>query len=204
MSKQKQEWEQKTYHLTAPLSKEDIFQLNAGDIVYLSGTVLTARDEAHLRIIEFDEENKSLPFDLNNAVIYHCGPVMAKTKDGVGWNVVAAGPTTSDRMTKMTPKVLESHEIRALIGKGGMENLSDIFAHKCVYLSYTGGCAAMAADMIERVNGVSWEDLGMPEAVWNLTVKEFGPLIVGMDAHGNDIFRDVKERAGAIFLKMIE
>ena len=203
MSRQKQEPEQKTYRLATPLSKEDILQLNAGDIVYLSGTVLTARDEAHLRILEFDKENKSLPFDLNNAVIYHCGPVMAKTKDS-NWNVVAAGPTTSDRMTKMTPKVLESHEIRALVGKGGMENLSDIFAQKCVYLSYTGGCAAMAADMIERVNGVSWEDLGMPEAVWNLTVKEFGPLIVGMDAHGNDIFRDVKERAEAVFLKMIE
>ena len=203
MSRQKQELEQKTYHLETPLSKEDILQLNADDIVYLSGTVLTARDEAHLRILEFDDENKSLPFDLNNAVIYHCGPVMEKSKDG-DWNVVAAGPTTSDRMTKMTPKVLETHEIRALIGKGGMENLSDIFAQKCVYLSYTGGCAALAVNMIERVNGVSWEDLGMPEAVWNLTVKEFGPLIVGIDAHGNDIFRDVKERAEAVFLKMIE
>jgi len=203
MSRQKQESEQKTYHLATPLSKEDILQLNAGDIVYLSGKVLTARDEAHLRILEFGEKNKPLPFDLNNAVIYHCGPVMEKSKDG-DWNVVAAGPTTSDRMTKMTPKVLETHEIRALIGKGGMENLSDIFAQKCVYLSYTGGCAALAVNMIERVNGVSWEDLGMPEAVWNLTVKEFGPLIVGIDAHGNDIFRDVKERAEAVFLKMIE
>ena len=197
-------WEQKTYYLTTPLSKEDILQLNAGDIVYLSGTVLTARDEAHLRILEFDEENKPLPFDLNNSIIYHCGPVMAKTKESSGWNVVAAGPTTSDRMTKMTPKVLESHEIRAFIGKGGMENLSGTFVQKCVYLSYTGGCAALAVDMIEKVNGVSWEDLGMPEAVWNLTVKEFGPLIVGMDAHGNDIFRDVKERAEVVFLKMIE
>jgi hydro-lyases, Fe-S type, tartrate/fumarate subfamily, beta region len=194
---------QKTYRLTTPLSKEDILQLNAGDIVYLSGTVLTARDEAHLRILEFDEENKSLPFDLENSVIYHCGPVMEKSENGE-WNVVAAGPTTSDRMTKMTPEVLESHEIRALIGKGGMENLSDVFAQKCVYLSYTGGCAALAIDMIECVNGVSWEDLGMPEAVWNLTVKEFGPLIVGTDARGNDIFRDVKERAEAVFLKMIE
>ena len=190
----------KTYHLSTPLSKEDILQLNAGDIVFLSGTVLTARDEAHLRILEFDEENKSLPFDLDSGVIYHCGPVMEKTIDG-GWAVVAAGPTTSDRMTKMTPDVLKSHEIRALIGKGGMENLADVFAGKCVYLSYTGGCAAMAADMIEKVNGVSWEDLGMPEAVWDLTVKEFGPLIVGMDAHGNDIFRDVKKRAEAVFLK---
>jgi len=195
--------EQKTYRLTTPLSKEDILQLNAGDIVYLSGTVLTARDEAHLRILEFDEENKPLPFDLENSIIYHCGPVMEKSENGK-WNVVAAGPTTSDRMTKMTPEVLESHEIRALIGKGGMENLSDVFAQKCVYLSYTGGCAALAVDMIECVNGVSWEDLGMPEAVWNLTVKEFGPLIVGMDARGNDIFRDVKERAETVFLKMIE
>ncbi|MDY0266620.1 MAG: FumA C-terminus/TtdB family hydratase beta subunit [Methanimicrococcus sp.] len=209
-----------TYYLKTPLEKEDVLKLNAGDIVYLSGMILTARDEAHLRMIEFDEEKKPLPFDLENAVLYHCGPVMEKlsdenaddqtdkkneSKNGKGgdkWRVVAAGPTTSDRMTKMTPTVLKNHTISALIGKGGMENIADILNQKCVYLSYTGGCAAMAAEMIQTVDTVFWEDLGMPEAVWMLTVQEFGPLIVGVDAHGNDIFRDVKEKANSVFKKM--
>jgi fumarate hydratase subunit beta len=191
---------QKTHSLKTPLSKEDILKLNAGDVVYLTGTLLTARDEAHLRMIESDEKKQTLPFDLENAVIYHCGPVMEKTKDGT-WKAVAAGPTTSDRMTKMTPAVLKSHHIRALIGKGGMENIADTLSQKCVYLSYTGGCAAMAADMIQSVGAVYWEDLEMAEAVWELNVEEFGPLIVGVDAHGNDIFKEVKEKAKAVFMK---
>ncbi|MCL2141503.1 MAG: FumA C-terminus/TtdB family hydratase beta subunit [Methanimicrococcus sp.] len=190
----------KTHHLKTPLLKEDILKLNAGDVVYLTGILLTARDEAHLRIIESDEKKQPLPFDLENAVIYHCGPVMEKSENKT-WKAIAAGPTTSDRMTKMTPAVLKHHNIRALIGKGGMENISDALSQKCVYLSYTGGCAAMAADMIQNVNTVYWEDLGMPEAVWELNVTEFGPLIVGADAHGNDIFKEVKEKAKAVFMK---
>ncbi|MDV0447011.1 L(+)-tartrate dehydratase subunit beta [Methanosarcinaceae archaeon Ag5] len=200
-----------TYHLKTPLSAEDVLKINAGDTVYLTGTILTARDEAHSRMIEFDEQKHSLPFDLEGAVVYHCGPVMElkekKTDHGdcrtdAEWHVVAAGPTTSDRMTKMTPKVLVSHNIRALIGKGGMENIAGTLSGKCIYLSYTGGCAALAVDMIEKVETVFWEDLGMPEAVWVLSVKEFGPLIVGVDAHGNDLFKDVKEKAKEKFLKI--
>jgi fumarate hydratase subunit beta len=187
-----------THHLKTPLSKEDILKLNAGDVVYLTGAVLTARDAAHLRIIEWDEKKQSLPFDLKNAVIYHCGPVMEKSKSG--WQIAAAGPTTSDRMTKMTPAVLK-HDIRALIGKGGMENIADAMRQKCVYLSYTGGCAATAAEMMSA-GAVYWEDLGVAEAVWELAVKEFGPLIVGVDAHGNDLFKNVKEKANAVFMKL--
>ena len=201
---QKQEQEKKqtqqTHHLKTPLSKEDILKLNAEDIVYLTGTILTARDEAHLRIIESDKKKQAPPFDLENAVIYHCGPVMEKSENGT-WKAVAAGPTTSDRMTKMTPTVLKSHNICALIGKGGMENIADTLSRKCVYLSYTGGCAAMTVDMIQSVGAVYWEDLGMAEAVWELNVKDFGPLIVGVDAHGNDVFKKVKEKAKAVFMK---
>ena len=186
--------------MKTPLSKEDVLKLNAGDVVYLTGTVLTARDAAHLRMIEWDGKKQPFPFDLKNAVIYHCGPVMEASKNG--WNAVAAGPTTSDRLTKMTPAVLK-YEIRALIGKGGMENIAGALRQKCVYLSYTGGCAATAADMI-RVSAVYWEDLGMPEAVWELAVKEFGPLIVGVDAHGNDLFKAVKEKAEAVFRKQFQ
>ncbi len=193
----------KTYHLKTPLSETDIPEINAGDVVYISGTIYTARDEAHLRILEYDEENKTLPFELEGAVIYHCGPVMEKAADG--WKAVAAGPTTSDRMTKMTPQVLKNHRIRVLIGKGGMEGLAETMEdQKCVYLSYTGGCAALAADMIQEVSGVNWEDLGMPEAVWELRVENFGPLVAGIDTKGNDLFKNVKEKALAAFRKHFE
>ncbi|WNY28723.1 L(+)-tartrate dehydratase subunit beta [Methanimicrococcus stummii] len=192
-----------THNLKTPLFEQDIASVNAGDVVYITGTIYTARDEAHLRILEYDAENKPLPFDLSGAVIYHCGPVMEKKEDG--WKAVAAGPTTSDRMTKMTPAVLKNHDIHVLIGKGGMIGLAETMKErKCIYLSYTGGCAALAVDMIQNVQNVSWEDLGMPEAVWEIQVENFGPLIVGTDTKGNDLFRDVKEKAAAVFQKQFE
>lgn len=179
------------YHLTTPLAPDDILELSAGDIVYLSGTILTARDEAHLRILEW--RGRPLPFDLEGAAVYHCGPLM-KQVDG-GWRVVAAGPTTSARMIEMTPGLLESHGVRALIGKGGMKGIAPVLKGRCVYLAFTGGCAALAAEMIKEVKGVHWLDLGMPEAVWVLEVQEFGPLIVGVDAKGIDLFGEVLEGA---------
>lgn len=188
------------HELKTPLTEEDILKIKAGDVVYITGTILTARDEAHDRIIGFDKAGRELPFSLDGAVIYHCGPVMAQKKDG--WKAVAAGPTTSDRMTKMTPKVLEKHAVRALIGKGGMEGIAPVLSGKCVYLSYTGGCAAMAVSMIRSVRTVYWEDLGMPEAVWVLDVEKFGPLIAGTDAFGTDLFEQVRKSARDAFSKI--
>ncbi len=181
------------HHLQTPLKKEDIEKLNAGDIVYISGEILTARDEAHARILDMEKEGKKLPFSLEGAVVYHCGPLMKKTENG--WNVVSAGPTTSGRMSKMTPSLLKAHAVRAIIGKGGMKDVADSLKNKCVYLAYTGGCAALAAELIKEVKAVYWLDLGMPEAVWVLRVEEFGPLIVGIDAKGKDIFAEVREKA---------
>ncbi|WMW23319.1 FumA C-terminus/TtdB family hydratase beta subunit [Methanolobus mangrovi] len=188
------------YRLTTPLQKEDIGKLKAGDIVYLSGTIFTARDEAHARILEMYQEKEELPFDLEGSVIYHCGPLMKE--DEGKWEVVAAGPTTSARMSKMTPKLLEIHEVRAFVGKGGMDNVTDAMENKAVYLAFTGGCAALAAISIEKVNTVHWLDLGMPEAVWELEVNEFGPLVVGIDSHNNDLFLEVSKKAKAAYSKL--
>ncbi|WP_445475890.1 FumA C-terminus/TtdB family hydratase beta subunit [Methanococcoides methylutens] len=187
------------YRLNTPLKKEDIEQLGAGDIVYLTGTVLTARDEAHARILEMYDEGLELPFELEGAAIYHCGPLMQQIEGK--WTVVAAGPTTSDRMSKMTPELLDHYNVRVLIGKGGMNNVAESLKGKCVYLAYTGGCAALAAGSIKNVPQVHWLDLGMPEAVWELEVVEFGPLIVGIDTKGNDLFTSIKKRARESFLK---
>ena len=189
------------HELTTPLQIDDIKKLNAGDIVYLSGIVYTARDEAHAHILGSDEAGKELPFDLEGAAIYHCGPLMAKKNENK-WKAVAAGPTTSARMAGMTPKLLGRHAVRALIGKGGMQGVAGALKEKCVYLAYTGGCAALAAEAIKKVRTVHWSHLGMPEAVWELEVENFGPLIVGIDTHGNDLFEKVREQALVAFCKL--
>jgi fumarate hydratase subunit beta len=181
------------YHLQTPLKKEDIEKLNVGDIVYISGEILTARDEAHARILDKEKKGEKLPFSLEGAVIYHCGPLMQQMESG--WRVVSAGPTTSGRMSKMAPSLLKAYGVRAIIGKGGMKGISDALKNRCVYLAYTGGCAALAAELIKEVKAVHWLDLGMPEAVWVLRVEEFGPLIVGIDAKGKDTFAEVREKA---------
>ncbi|WP_292469914.1 FumA C-terminus/TtdB family hydratase beta subunit [Methanolobus sp.] len=188
------------YRLRTPLKEEDIKELNAGDIVYLSGTIYTARDEAHARILEMAEEKKELPFDLKGSVIYHCGPLMREL-DG-NWEVVAAGPTTSARMSKMTPELLKIHDVRAFVGKGGMDNVKESMDNKAVYLAFTGGCAALAAMSIQKVTHVYWLDLGMPEAVWELEVKDFGPLVVGIDSHKNDLFLEISKKAKAAYSKL--
>ncbi|MFA0822376.1 MAG: FumA C-terminus/TtdB family hydratase beta subunit [Methanomethylovorans sp.] len=189
-----------TYELVTPLKAEDITQLSVGDVVYISGIVYTARDEAHAHILELDEAGEKLPIDLEGAVIYHCGPLMVQENDQ--WKAVASGPTTSARMAKMTPKLLEKHNVRALIGKGGMQGVTETLKDRCVYLAYTGGCAALAAGSIKKVRSVHWLQLGMPEAVWELEVERFGPLIVGIDAHGNDLFEKVREKALTAFCQL--
>lgn len=184
------------HYLATPLSKEDILKLKAGDIVYLSGIIYTARDEAHMKILELTKEGDSLPFNLEGAAVYHCGPLLEQKEDG--WHAVAIGPTTSARMTKLTPALLENHNVRIIIGKGGMENIASVLKDRCVYLAYPGGCAALAVEKIKEVKGVYWlEELGMPEAVWVLEVKDF-PLIVGIDANGNDLYQNVIDKAKKI------
>lgn len=179
------------HHLKTPLTNEDIMKLHAGDIVFISGLVFTARDEAHERLLHSKKEE--IPFDLTGAVVYHCGPLMQKT-DTV-WRVVAAGPTTSGRMNSVTPALLENFEVRAIIGKGGMHSITENMRNRCVYLAYTGGAAAIAASRVRQVVDVFWLGLGMPEAVWVLECDRFGPLIVGIDAHGNDLFKEVRDKA---------
>lgn len=168
-------------HLTTPLGDE-VLSLRAGDAVTLSGTVYTARDEAHLRMME-----DGIPFDPRGAAVYHCGPVIA---DG---RVVAAGPTTSARMNDLSGFLLDAG-VRALIGKGGMgPAVREGLAGRGVYLAFTGGCAALAAARM-RLSGVYYEDLGMAEAVWQIELDRL-PLIVGIDACGGDLFADVGQKA---------
>jgi fumarate hydratase subunit beta len=177
------------------LTKKDVESLKVGDIVYLNGKIYTARDEAHLKIIEMIKSNEKLPFDLNEAIIYHAGPIMKKVDDS--WTCVSIGPTTSARMNDVEEEFIKLTNISAIVGKGGMkkELLKTFKDYKVVYLAAPGGCAALLANSIKRVNNVYFlDELGMPEAVWELEVSNFGPLIVAMDSHGNSIYEEVNKK----------
>ena len=182
------------YSLTTPLTKEDILNLNIGDIVHLNGTIYTARDEAHIHILRDLKNGRKIDLSLEGAAIFHCGPIIKKINGG--WNVVAAGPTTSSRMNLLEPEFIKRPHVRAIIGKGGMsKSVSDSMTKfGAVYFATTGGTAVLTADRITAVKGVYLEDLGMPEAVWILEVNNFGPLIVGIDAKGNSLFEEIKSR----------
>jgi len=171
--------------LATPLGDE-VLALRAGDQVTLSGTIYTARDEAHMRMIE-----EGIPFEPKGAAVYHCGPVV---QDG---RLVVAGPTTSARMNALTGFLIDAG-VRALIGKGGMgPDVVEQLRGRAVYLALTGGCAALAADRMS-LKGVYFEDLGMAEAVWIIEADHL-PLTVGIDAHGGDLFSAVHEKAKTQF-----
>ncbi len=179
--------------LKTPLSEMDVRSLKVGDKLTLDGIMYSGRDEMHARALEYAKQGRRLPFDLHGGVLYHCGPIVKK--DGSKWRVIAAGPTTSSRMDSMEPEFIEHFGVRAIVGKGGMSQptVDAMAKHGCVYLAFTGGAAVLAAGGIMNVEGVEWLDLGMPEAMWALEVKGFGPLIVAIDAHGESLYKKVNE-----------
>ncbi|KAF5089884.1 L(+)-tartrate dehydratase subunit beta [anaerobic digester metagenome] len=175
-------------HLTTPLG-EEILDLKAGEMVTLSGIVYTARDEAHLHIMEH-----GFPFDPHGAVLYHCGPVIQDN------SIVVAGPTTSARMNPLTGFMIDAG-IRGIMGKGGMSaHVRDQLRGRAVYFAFTGGCANLAAARM-NLTGVHYSELGMAEAVWIIELDKL-PLTVAMDAHGGDLFAVVEGHAHEVFQGM--
>ncbi|SEN00106.1 fumarate hydratase [Lihuaxuella thermophila] len=174
--------------LTTPITEEQIRQLKVGDVVILNGLIHTGRDALHKYLIDHDS-----PVDLEGGVIYHCGPVMLKDKDG-NWEVKAAGPTTSIREEPYQADIIKKFGVRAVIGKGGMgkKTLQALKEHGAVYLNAIGGAAQYYADCITQVDGVDMMEFGIPEAMWHLHVKGFA-AIVTMDAHGNSLHEDVEK-----------
>ncbi len=175
------------YHLKTPVDKETVRKLKAGDTVYITGRMVTLRDEGHARFLA---EGGAKGVDLNGAVLYHCGPIIQE-KDGMR-TVVSAGPTTSMRLERYEPEFIEKTGISVIVGKGGMGSATGEVCVKygCVHGIYPGGCAVSAAMKIKRVEGVIWEDLGMPEAMWLLEVEDFGPVTVNIDAVGGDLMKE--------------
>lgn len=185
----------KEVHLTTPLKDEDVVNLNVGDVVYLNGVVYTARDMAHIRIREYISRGKQLPEDLSGSVVFHAGPVVKKKENE--WEVVVIGPTTSIRMQPFSEILFGKIGVKALVGKGGMdEDTQRVLIKYCgVYLLSPPGCAVLQAKSVQKVLRVHWLDLGIPEAMWVLQVKAWGPLVVAMDSHGKNLFKEVKENA---------
>jgi len=171
--------------LQTPLSEKAVRALRIGDVVSLSGTIITARDRAHQHLFE-----KGSPLDLKGGVLYHCGPIIN------GGTAVSAGPTTSARLERFEPEIIRRFGIRAIIGKGGMgkATLAALKEHGCIYLSAVGGCGALLAKRVERVEGVHFlEEFGAPEAMWVFQVKHF-PTVVTMDSHGNSLHAEVEAK----------
>ena len=154
-------------YLKTPITDDDINKLKAGDVIAISGQILTARDQAHKRILE-----EGAPIDIEGAVLFHAGPIIQEEDDSNGpkYKMVAVGPTTSMRMNPYEADVLDMGA-KIIIGKGGMDD-----------------SAALYVDKVNEIKGVNWLDLGMPEAIWDLDVDSFGPLIVAMDSEGNSLY----------------
>lgn len=177
--------------LFSPLTEETVRGLKLGETVYLTGPIITGRDEMHMRAIEYHHEGKAIPEGIENSTLFHCGPIIVDSNEG--WKIVAAGPTTSARMNSLEPKMIREFGIKAIIGKGGMskevgEAMSEV---GCVYLAAVGGAAVSIAESL-RVTGVEWADLGMAEAMWKMKAERLGPLIVAMDSNGGSLYDQIK------------
>lgn len=177
-----------------PTSEEEVLSLKVGEVIYVTGLLVTARDAVHARFLV---EGVPLPLNLRGLAILHAGPVMVKS--GSKWVCRSIGPTTSMRMEYYEYEFIEKTGVKVVIGKGGMgsKTAEACKKFKAVYAVFPGGCGALGAEAVEEVVGVEWLDLGIPEALWILKVNELGPLVVTIDAYGNNLTELVKNSAEA-------
>ena len=190
--------------LTTPIKDEDLEDLRAGDVVYLTGHIVTCRDVAHRRLIELKRE---LPVNLKGGAIFHAGPIVRKLDDGK-FEMVSIGPTTSMRMEKFEKDFIEQTGVKLIVGKGGMgpETEAGCKQFKAVHAIFPGGCAVLAATQVDEIEDAQWQDLGMPETLWVNRVTELGPLIISIDTQGNNLIEKNKAefnaKKGAIVAKI--
>ncbi len=170
-------------YISAPISKEMLKDLDAGDYVYITGTIYTARDAAHKRMQENLDAGKSLPFSITDNIIYYMGPSPAREGRAIG----SAGPTTSSRMDKYTPQLLDMG-MAGMIGKGkrSAQVLDAIARNGAVYFAAVGGAGALLSKSIVSSEVIAYDDLGT-EAIRKLEVKNF-PVIVVVDSKGNNLY----------------
>src|SRR3954465_7482613 len=180
--------------LNTPLTEDVIRDLNLEDTVYIDGHIYGIRDATQIRIFD---EGVPPPTDLTGAVCLHTAPGVRKLPDG-RYEKISIGTTTSTRMNRFFPGLIKQYGVRAMVGKGGFlqDTVDAMKEYGGVYLAIVGGAAALETMQIEEIEDVWWEDL-MPEALWKFRVKNFGPLIVAIDANGNSLYKTVKDQAAA-------
>jgi L(+)-tartrate dehydratase beta subunit len=181
------------HEVTFPIADErEILKLRAGDEVVVQGHIIGIRDRTQIRIFDQGVEP---PMDLRGAFLLHTAPGVRKLAEGK-YEPVSIGTTTSARMVRFTEPLGRDYGARAVCGKGGFpdEAIEPMRKYGMVYFAIVGGAAALETTQIEEIEEVAWEDL-MPECLWKFRVKDFGPLTVGIDAHGNSLYHDVQERA---------
>ncbi len=186
-----------------PLQAEDAVALRAGDIVSISGAVVTGRDRVHKYLVEHRPPKDAVPFGLAGSVLYHCGPVMRRLEEG--YRAIAAGPTTSMRVEMYEAEIIRRYGLRGIMGKGGMGERTRraLAENSCVYFHTIGGAAVCLADRIKKTSGV-WmlEEFGPTEAMWLFEVEDF-PATVTMDCHGGDLHREIEKRSLERFAGLI-
>jgi L(+)-tartrate dehydratase beta subunit len=181
-----------SHRLTFPAGEDEIRALRAGDEVIVDGHIIGIRDRTQIRIFDQGQEP---PINLSGAMLLHTAPNVRKLADG-RYEKICIGTTTSARMVRFTEGLGSSYGVRAICGKGGLpdEAIEPMQRLGMVYLAVVGGAAALETTQIEEIEEVAWEDL-MPECLWKFRVKDFGPLTVGIDSHGNSVYHDVQETA---------
>ncbi len=187
------------YSLRTPVSEADVRQLRLEDTVTIDGTIFGIRDATQIRIFD---EGIAPPADLNGSVCLHTAPGVRKRSDGT-YEKLSIGTTTSTRMDRFAPGLIEQYGVRAIVGKGGLlqGSIEAMRRVGAVYLAIVGGAAALETMQIEEIEQVWWEDL-MPECLWKFRVKDFGPLTVAIDSHGNSLYRSIQERAAERIARM--
>ena len=186
--------------LTFPASEEAIRVLRAGDSVLVDGHIIGIRDRTQVRIFD---QGVAPPIDLTGAFLLHTAPGVRKLEGGK-YEKVCIGTTTSARMVRFTEPLGRDYGVRAICGKGGLpdEAIEPMQRLGMVYFAIVGGAAALETTQIEEIEEVAWEEL-MPECLWKFRVKDFGPLWVGIDSHGNSMFHDVNEAANKRLEKIL-
>ncbi len=181
------------FRFKTPLAESDVRQLHVGDSVLLDGVIFGVRDGNLIRVFD---KNVAPPCDWKGAALLHTAPNVKKVNGK--YVPVCVGTTTSMRMDRFTEGLLRDYGVRAILGKGGMsQRTAELMKqYGAVYLSVTGGAAAMETLQIEEIEKVYWEDL-MPECIWQIRFKGLGPLTVGIDAHGGNLQMDVQAQANA-------
>lgn len=182
------------YRLRTPIGKDEVVQLRSGDVLYVSGEVFTSRDRTQKLILE---NRNRLPVPLQGLVEFHAGPIVRR-KDS-NWEIVSIGPTTSFRMENNEYEFINGTGIGGIIGKGGMGSRTREACRefKAFYGILPGGAAALIAKRVKRIIGVYWlEELGIPEAMWHLEVADLGPIMIVIDAFGEDLYEDLRRRIG--------